>query len=79
MTPIESGILAGFAMANCLALAFALITTLRVYHFETVLTSSFKLARLRRDRANSLTLLILVVAVDLLFLLNGGEFHSANL
>lgn len=79
MTPFETAVLSGWAMANCLTFVGAALTTLRVWHFETVLTSSSKLAGLRRDKATALTLLILVVGVDLLFLLNGGEIHSANL
>ncbi len=69
MSPIESGILAGFAMLNLIVLTLAIVTSLRVNWFEGVLTSSRKMAALRRDRANVYTILFIVLMCDILLLI----------
>ncbi len=78
MSPIESGILAGWAMLNLIVLVTAIATSLRVNWFEGVLTSSHKLASLRRDRATAITVLWILVMMDILMWLNNPSIPAAN-
>ncbi len=78
MSPIESGILAGFAMLNLIVLTLAIVTSLRVNWFEGVLTSSRKMAALRRDRATFITVLWVLVMMDILLWLNNPSIPAAN-